>query len=197
MTIKPFPNPELARLDDFRVEQIGKIMEMNGHQAFLDAGRHVLRRSSVLFPVHFHRLAVSMAESGQPESYERSFKRGAAIGLGFIATKHNIVVTDQQMYAHINDLNAYRDDKESLATAALRLGATTLHLDTDMATCAEHAVQAHPSSSHNPEVLRAGVGYVEVLAERILRDEFSASSVKYLNEQYGDELAGIFDFDQG
>ena len=180
--ISPFPEPKLAKLEPWQAKEVEALLIYSDKTYAVNIGKQILRSGSVLLPAHFHRMATTM-ESGEQE---RSFKRGACLGLAFVALKSEVSLSEDALYGHLYALNEYRDERESLSSAAMRLGDGMLSHDDTMAACAEYAVFVHPDDRYQPDAIRAGVGYAEVLAERAL-------SIDSLNAQYGDELAGIFD----
>lgn len=192
MSISPFPDPEFAKLEKWQSREIKKMLQEDaGRDYAVKLGRSIIQQGTKLLLPHFMVMADSMSEP----AHARSFNRGACLGLAFVALKSDVAMTDDQLYAHLYTLNDFTKEDESYVAAAIRLGRTTLELDPVMASCADSVTQAHPSSAYNPAVLRAGVGYAEVLAERVFRplDELPAESIEVLNSQYAEELSGIFD----
>lgn len=127
---------------------------------------------------------------------EHSFKRGACLGLAFVALKSEIAMDADTFYGHLHALNGYRNENETVASAAMRLGADVLNHDDYMASCADYAVFVHPGEDYDPAAMRSGVGYGEILAEQALNPTTLAEraiNIASLEAQYGEELAGLFD----
>ncbi len=193
--IAPFPEPEYAKLETQHVKQAVDLLVYSDKSFIVNIGREILQSSTVLLPSHFHRMALRMESPAQ----ERSFKRGACLGLAFVALKSSEVAIDEEMfYGHYDALHDYRkgEGEETIAAAAMRLGNAMLKHDPEMSTCASYAVFVHPGDRFDPQAMQAGVGYAEALAEQALNPGAIAArkiSIASLNEQYGEELAGIFD----
>ncbi len=191
--LNPFPEPREARLEAWHVKEAESLLIYSDKSFIINIGRKVLRAGSVMVPSHFHRMALRMKSPAE----ERSFKRGACLGLAFVAIKSDVVMDDDAFRDHFYALNDYRrDNEETMAAAAIRLGADVLGHDDAMASCANYAVFAHPGDNYDPMAMRAGVGYGEMLAEQALNPNALAEraiNISSLEAQYGEELAGLFD----
>jgi len=123
--LTPFPEPHEARLESWHVKEAESLLVYSDKSFIVNVGRNVLRAGSLMVPSHFHHMALRMKSPAE----ERSFKRGACLGLAFVALKSEVAMDNATFYGHLHALHDYRDDEETVASAAMRLGTDVLSHD--------------------------------------------------------------------
>lgn len=192
MNLHPFSSPEHTTLKPWHVKSIETLLK-DGKEPIVAIGKQALRGGTVMLPSHFHQLGSRMGY----HSIERSFKRGACLGAAFLSLHKPFEVDDETLLRHLQDLQSYRNEGETFASAAVRLGTAAVSTDIIRAKCTDQATILHDDKEFDATLMHAGASYMQLIAERsfalrLEADLDARSTAESLNNQYADELADIF-----
>ncbi len=194
MTLAPFPTPEFARfpVEDHHKKTVDALFSPDGKEQLISIGRGAIYASDLALSNHFHSVTVRMGA----ETIERSFKRGACIALATLSLDKVIRVDSDSVIEHMQDLNDYRNEEETFASAAMRIGTQAAWADTTMAKRVFEVGLLHNIEQYDPAIMIYGASYMQLIAERHLQkldeDELTErSDAERLQFEFGERLSDL------